>query len=238
MKTIIIMPAYNADHTIKKTVENIPKFYSQIILCDDKSQDNTLSVARNLGIEVLSHQVNKGYGANQKTLYNHAKKYNPDILTMVHPDNQYDTSILPDAVRMIKKGEADVILGSRMQTARENGMPWWKILGNRFLSLCERIVFSSNLSEYHSGLRFFKANLLETMPYNTFSDDFVFDSQFLAWCFGHGKKVKEIPTNCYYNNEVSSVNFKQSMIYGFKTLNVLVEYSFSGKYHETSSKRI
>ena len=224
------MPAYNAELTILKTIENIPKLYERIILCDDHSRDNTYDVSKKLGIETLRHEKNLGYGANQKTLYGLAKKYDPDIIVMIHPDNQYETLMLPKAITMIENGDADFILGTRMQMAKELGMPWWKIASNKFLSFFQRNVYGSNLSEFHSGLRVFKASILNEMPYQKFSDDFVFDSQFIAWCFGHNLKITELPTKCFYNNEVSSINFKRSLRYGFATIKVLGEYLFTDKY--------
>ena len=229
-KIVVVMPAYNAEKTLKKTIQDLPKVYERIILCDDHSQDNTLSVAENLDLEIVAHDKNLGYGANQKTLFKQLKQYNPYIIILVHPDNQYNTSILPQAIQMIKNKEADFILGSRMQTAKEDGMPWWKRSGNYFLSFWQRLIFSSRLSEFHSGLRIFRADILSKMPYNNFSNDFVFDSQVLAWCFGHKLKVKELPTHCYYNNEVSSVNLRRSIQYGFETLKVLIDYLFTKKY--------
>ena len=230
MSKLIIMPAYNAAKTLEKTIANLPDVYDRIILCDDKSQDNTITIAKKLGIQTIPHKKNRGYGANQKTLFQAAQKYKPDIIIMVHPDNQYDTSILPQAIEKISSGESDFILGTRMQTARKLGMPFWKILGNQFLSMWQRIIFKSSLSEFHSGLRIFRADILNQMPYENFSDNFVFDSQVLAWCFGHNKKISEIPTKCYYNSEASSVGMSQSLVYGLNTIKTLCQYVLSDYY--------
>jgi len=229
-RIIVVLPAYYAEKTIKKTVENIPKIYERLILCDDASHDNTYEVSRALGIETVKHETNLGYGGNQKTLYNLVRKYSPDVVAMIHPDNQYDSSMLAEAAAMIAAGQADLILGARMSTAKALGMPWWKILSNILLSGLQRAVYGSDLSEFHSGLRFFRANILDRMSYGEFSDDFVFDSQFIAWCFGHNLKVAELPAKCFYNEEVSSIDLKRSLKYGLATLQVLWEYRFSKRY--------
>ena len=226
------MPAYYAEKTLKKTVEKIPRVYERVIVCDDGSIDNTYQVSCELGFDTVRHPENLGYGANQKTLYRECKKYGPDIIAMIHPDNQYDTSILPEAIRMIISGEADLIIGTRMQTAARFGMPWWKRASNKFLSFLQRKVFSSGLSEFHSGLRIFNPKILEEMPIDKFSNDFVFDSQFIAWCFGQGHKVGEIETRCFYNDEVSSINLKRSLKYGLSTLRVLHDYLSSDFYQK------
>lgn len=231
------MPAYYAEQTIKKTVEGIPEIYDRIILCDDGSNDSTYRIASELGLEAVKHEKNLGYGGSQKTLYDLAKKYDPKIIAMIHPDNQYEAAILSDAVNMIERGKYDFIIGARMRTAKELGMPWWKRAGNRFLSALQRFVFGSELSEFHSGLRIFRADILSTMPYEKFSNDFVFDSQFIAWCYGHGLTIGELPAKCFYNEEVSSIDIKRSVKYGFATLKVLFDYIFRDIYKNGRKRR-
>lgn len=230
-RLIVVMPAYNAAETLTETIRALPPLYERIILCDDASDDATIRVARKFNnVEVLTHARNRGYGGNQKTLYNRVKKLPCDIVAMVHPDNQYDTTCIQDAIEMIIDNKADMVLGTRMATAKELGMPWWKRGGNRLLSTVQRRVFRTHLSEFHSGLRVFHASLLSEMPYETFSDDFVFDSQVLAWCFGHKKNIREVPTRCFYRPETSSINLRRSMKYGFATLLVLLSYRFGTRY--------
>ena len=227
---VVVMPAYRAARTVEKTVVAMPPIYDKIILCDDGSLDDTAAVAEHLGLWVMRHERNRGYGANQKTLYDAALNLNPSVVIMVHPDNQYDTSMLSQAVALVEKGTADVVLGTRMETAIKNGMPRWKRYGNALHSSLERSVFQNSLSEFHSGLRIMRADLLKQIPYHNFSDDFVFDSQFLAWCFGHHRMVAEIPTQCWYTHEASSINFRRSVMYGLCTVAVMGEYLLTTRY--------
>lgn len=229
-RVLVVMPAYNAGKTLEKTVSSMPPIADRILLCDDGSTDETLMIARRCGLEILQHDFNRGYGANQKTLYNRVRQLPCDIVAMVHPDNQYDTSMITHAVAMIHQNHADVVLGTRMATAKDLGMPWWKRSGNGLLSSIQRKIFHSNLSEFHSGLRVFRASLLQEMPYQIFSNDFVFDSQWLAWCFGHAQRVRELPTQCFYRSDVSSINFRHSLRYGLATLGVLATYTFTKRY--------
>lgn len=230
-RLIVVMPAYNAAETLAETIRALPPLYERIILCDDASDDATIRIARKFNnVEVLTHAHNRGYGGNQKTLYNCVKKLSCDILAMVHPDNQYDTTCIQDAIEMIIDNKADMVLGTRIATAKEFGMPWWKRGGNYFLSTIQRAVFRTHLSEFHSGLRVFRASLLSEMPYETFSDDFVFDSQVLAWCFGHKKNIREVSTRCFYRKNSSSINGRRSVRYGLATLSVLLSYLFGTRY--------
>lgn len=224
-KSIVVMPAFNAEKTLRETIRGIPSVLSsEIVLCDDGSTDNTAALSARLGVTTIRHRQNRGYGANQKTLYTYVRKKNPAIIIMVHPDNQYDTSILPEMVDRVVRGAADVVLGSRMRHARKNGMPWWKRAGNRFLTYLQNAAYGTALSEFHSGLRVFSSSLLDVMPYEAFSNDFVFDSEFLAWSLAHDFRVAELPAHCYYNDTVSSVNFTRSVVYGIETLHTLLRY--------------
>ena len=194
-RIIVTMPAYNAEQTIAATVERLPHVYDEILLCDDASKDKTAAVARSLGLTVFEHGRNGGYGANQKTLYYEALQRNPDVIIMVHPDNQYDASNVGTGIRMIERGEADFIIGNRMSTARKDGMPFWRYVSNRFLTICQNLVFQ----------------VLETINWEKNSDDFVFDSETIAWAFAHGFKFGEIPARCFYGFSESSINFKRSV---------------------------
>jgi glycosyltransferase involved in cell wall biosynthesis len=177
---IIVMPAFNAASTLEQTVRDIPAgFADEIILVDDASTDDTLRIARGLGLTVVAHAKNRGYGANQKTCYDEALTRDPDVVIMIHPDYQYDSSLSPLFAELIERGVCDVVLGSRVRTRREcldSGMPLYKYLSNRFLSIVENVVTGQNLSEWHTGYRAFSRRVLETIPYHDNSNDFVFDS--------------------------------------------------------------
>lgn len=223
-KIIIVMPAYYAEQTLYDTFQRLPSVYHEIILCDDGSTDQTQEVSRKLGITTLVHPTNQGYGSNQKTLYTVAMSRNPDVIVMVHPDNQYDTQCIPEMVARIRKGHADMVLGTRMETALGLGMPWWKYVGNKTLTLVQNTIFKTSLSEFHSGLRVYRAELFKVMPYHKFADDFVFDSEVIAWLVAHGYGIGEISTRCFYVPGVSSVGFLQSVKYGVGTLATLFRY--------------
>jgi D-alanine-D-alanine ligase-like ATP-grasp enzyme/glycosyltransferase involved in cell wall biosynthesis len=236
-KVIVIMPAYNAGKTLEATVRALPAQYDELLLCDDGSVDDTYRQSEKLGITTVRHGKNRGYGANQKTLYALALEKGADIVVMVHPDNQYNTEHVPDMVELIRKQSADLVLGSRMNTALEYNMPWWKYGGNRFLTTLQNSVFGTHFSEFHSGLRAYDARLLTRMPLHTFSDDFVFDAEVIAWCVANGYRIREVPTECYYNTSVSSVNFQRSVVYGFATLYTLFRYMY-GLYGQEMEKRL
>ena len=216
------MPAYNAAKTVKKTYGDLPKdLISEVILVDDFSQDQTVQKAKELGISVYTHQKNKGYGANQKTCYNLALKRNPDIIVMVHPDYQYDAKLAGVLCEPIVNGRTDIMLGSRIQTRHQvlaGGMPLWKYFANRFLTLVENLAMGLNLSEYHTGFRAYSNQVLRTIPYQKFSDDFIFDQQILISALSYGFNISEIPVPCKYFPEASSINFVRSTKYGFLTL--------------------
>ena len=221
-KIIVVMPAYNAEKTVEKTYDDLPKdLISEIILVDDASHDKTVEIAKKLGLTVYVHPKNKGYGGNQKTCYTQALKRNPDIVIMVHPDYQYDATLVGVMCEPIVNGRADIMLGSRIQTRTQvlaGGMPIWKYFANRFLTLIENLAMGLNLSEYHTGFRAFSTKVLKTIPIQKFSDDFVFDQQILISALSFGFNISEIPVPCKYFKEASSINFKRSSKYGILTL--------------------
>ena len=222
------MPAYNAEKTVSKTYQDLPKdLIREVILVDDASRDETIKEAKNLGITVYIHKVNRGYGANQKTCYGQALKRNPDIVVMVHPDYQYDVTLVGVLCEPIVNGRADIMLGSRIQTRRQvlaGGMPPYKYFANRFLTLVENLAMGLNLSEYHTGFRAYSAQVLKTIPYENFSDDFVFDQEILISALSFGFNISEIPVPCKYFPEASSIDFARSTKYGLLTLKTVLLY--------------
>jgi len=216
------MPAYNAEITVKKTYEDLPKdLIDEVILVDDASKDKTINKAKELGITVYLHKKNQGYGSNQKTCYNQALKRNPDVIVMVHPDYQYDASLVGVLCEPIVNGRADIMLGSRIQTRHQvlkGGMPLWKYFANRFLTLVENLAMGLNLSEYHTGFRAFSSDTLKNIPYNNFSNDFIFDQQILISALSYKYNISEIPVPCKYFADASSINFIRSAKYGTMTL--------------------
>ena len=228
------MPAYNAGSMVNKTVSDIKKgIAKEIILVDDASKDDTVIRAKKLGLTVYTHKNNKGYGGNQKTCYIQALKRNPDCVVMLHPDYQYDSKRIPQLIKPILDGHYDVMLGSRIRTRQEvleGGMPVYKYISNRFLTIVENVILGLNLSEYHTGLRAYSRKVLDTIPFKSFSDDFVFDSQFLISSALYGFSIGEIPVPVRYFPEASSINFKRSLTYGFSTLAVLGQYLLA-KFH-------
>ena len=226
-RIIIVLPAYNAAKTLEKTYADIPKDnIEKIILVDDVSQDQTVEVARAIGLEVVIHIQNRGYGGNQKTCYIEALKENADVVVMLHPDHQYDSKLVPELVRPILAGEADMVMGSRILNGRalEGGMPFWKYVANRTLTTMENIVYRTKLTDCHSGFRAYSRKLLTTVPFLLNSDDFVFDSQMIAQAVYLGFKIGEIPVQARYFPEASSVNFRVSAVYGLKTLGVMLRF--------------
>lgn len=226
-QVIIVLPAYNAAQTLEKTYLDIPKEkISKIILVDDVSQDQTVEVPRALGLSVVIHVQNRGYGGNQKTCYLEALKEGADVVVMLHPDHQYDSKLVPDLVAPILSGKADMVMGSRILNGRalEGGMPFWKFLANRILTTAENIVFRTRLTDCHSGFRAYSRRLLMTVPFLLNADDFVFDSQMIAQAVYLGFKIDEIPVQARYFPEASSVNFKVSTIYGLKTVGVMLRF--------------
>jgi glycosyltransferase involved in cell wall biosynthesis len=224
-RVIIIMPAYNAEKTLEATIAGLPTVYDDIILCDDASGDKTYDLAQRLGINSVRHPQNRGYGGNQKTLFRNALLSNADIIVMVHPDNQYDTSCLPRMIEILRDDPAiGLVIGSRMEKALLNNMPRWKYISNKFLTLCQNIVFQTDFSEFHSGLRAYRSSTLVQIPYEIFSDGFVFDSEIIAWLVANDVQIAEVPTHCYYLPESSSLGFSGSLRYGLLTLGTLGSY--------------
>ncbi len=225
------MPAYNAEKTVKATYEDLPKdLISEVILVDDASKDRTIQKAKDLGITVYTHEINKGYGGNQKTCYDEALKRNPDIIVMVHPDYQYDATLVGVLCEAIVNGRADIMLGSRIQTRSQvlaGGMPLWKYFANRLLTLGENLAMGLNLSEYHTGYRAFSSKVLKTIPYHKFSDDFVFDQQILISALSYKFNISEIPVPCKYFEDASSINFIRSSKYGLLTIYTVIIYLLS-----------
>jgi glycosyltransferase involved in cell wall biosynthesis len=226
-KIVVVLPAYNAAKTLGKTYADLPKDRIwKIILVDDVSQDQTVEVARALGLSVVIHVQNRGYGGNQKTCYLEALKEGADVVVMLHPDHQYDSRLVPELVQPILDGKADMVMGSRIMNgcALEGGMPRWKYLANRALTLLENVIYGTRLTDGHSGFRAYSRKFLETVPFLLDSDDFVFDSQMIAQAVCFGFRIGEIPVQARYFPEASSVNFRVSSIYGSKTLGVLARF--------------
>lgn len=226
-KVVVIMPAYNAARTLEQTYRDIPAtLVDLIILVDDVSQDETVLIAKRLGIRTIVHMQNRGYGGNQKTCYLEALKARADVVVMLHPDNQYDATRIPALIAPILRGEADLVLGSRLlqDNALAGGMPIWKYIANRALTLVENLAFQQRLSEYHTGFRAYNWKLLQTIPFVLNSDDFVFDTQIIAQARAFGFRIHEIAVPTRYFKEASSVNFRRSVTYGIQTLGTVIEY--------------
>lgn len=232
-KVIAVMPAYNAAKTITKTYKDIPRgVVHKVIVVDDGSRDRTVSVAKKLKLEVVIHPQNRGYGGNQKTCYTLALSQGADIVVMIHPDYQYDSALTGELIRPIIQNRFDVMLGSRIRTRKEalqGGMPAYKYISNRFLTFLENLVLGQNLSEYHTGFRAFKKDILKKIPFHKYSDDFVFDQQILFGAVAAGARVGEIPVPVRYFPEASSINFKRSATYGLSILRDLALWIIFGK---------
>ena len=227
-KVVIVMPAYNAARTLERTYADIPQdLVDHVILVDDVSRDETVEIAKRLGLEVIVHRQNLGYGGNQKTCYDRALEWGADVVVMLHPDYQYDATRIPDLVAPILAGDADLVLGSRfLGDPLAGGMPRWKFVSNRFLTGVENAAFGLHLSEYHTGLRAYSRHLLETVPYQLNSDDFVFDQELIAQVVAAGlrSRIGEVAVPTRYFEEASSVGFRRSVVYGLSTLRVVARY--------------
>ena len=226
-KVVVVMPAYNAGRTLRMTYEELPKEHvNLVILVDDGSTDDTIDVARKLNLQVFVHNRNYGYGANQKTCYTEALRAGADIVVMVHPDYQYDPTLLPQIIQPIVDGKADLVLGSRLKegSALQQGMPWWKYISNRFLTWLENKTFGLNHSEYHTGYRAFHRSVLETVNYAMNSDGFVFDQDIIAQAVAARFRIEEIAVPTRYFPEASSASLVQSIVYGLRIIALLTKF--------------
>ena len=226
-KVVVIMPAYNAEKTLEKTYNEIyQNFVDEIILVDDFSSDETKEIAKRLNITTILHKKNLGYGANQKSCYRAALKAGADIVIMLHPDYQYTPKLLPAIASMMAFDEYDAVIASRMlgNSALKGGMPLYKFISNRFLTEFQNFFIGEKLSEYHTGFRGFTRKILETLPLEDCSDDFIFDNQMLALILYNGYKIGEISCPTKYFKEASSINFARSCKYGLEVLKVSLQY--------------
>lgn len=223
----IVLPAYNAAKTLHRTLDEIPvNFRNNIILVDDASKDNTAELAREAGLMVFVHPQNRGYGGNQKTCYTEALAAGADLVVMLHPDHQYDATVIPHMVQPILDGDADAVFGSRMLGGRplEGGMPWWKFNANVLLTAIANIIFRRYLTEIHSGFRAYSRKYLETVRFMENSDDFIFDTEIIAQGMMNRLTFQEVPIVTRYFPEASSINLRRSIVYGFGILAVLFKY--------------
>ncbi len=229
-KIVVILPAYNAESTLEKTYQEIPfDIVDDIILTDDFSNDHTVLVAKKLGIKhIIEHPKNMGYGANQKSCYKKALDINADIIVMLHPDYQYNPKLIPAMCSLIANDVFKVVLGSRIlgKSALKGGMPLYKYISNRVLTLVQNILMGQKLSEYHTGYRCFSAAILKSIPFQNNSNDFVFDNQLLAQLCYNGIEIGEISCPAKYEKDSSSINFSRSVKYGLGVLGVSLKYFF------------
>jgi glycosyltransferase involved in cell wall biosynthesis len=229
-KVCVVMPAYNAEKTLEKTVAELDRAVADdIIVVDDASRDGTAALARKLGLHIVVHPKNRGYGGNQKTCYTEALSRGADIVVMVHPDYQYSPRLLAAMAGMVASGHFDAVMGSRIlgTGARRGGMPLWKYVANRFLTLTENLLVGYKLAEYHTGYRAFSRRLLEALPLEENSDDFVFDNQMLAQAIWYGFEIGELTCPARYFTDASSINFRRSVKYGFGVLGTGLEFRLS-----------
>lgn len=226
-KIVVVMPAYNAARTLKITYDDLPRGeIGEVILVDDASHDETVRMAKELGLTVYVHSRNFGYGGNQKTCYTEALRAGATIVVMVHPDYQYDPRLVPDMVKPIDDDKADIVFGSRMMgvSAYKQGMPWWKYLANKFLTGAENRAFRLRLSEFHTGYRAYRREVLENINFRANSDNFIFDQEIVAQAVEGQWRIAEIPVPVRYFPEASSASFVASTRYGFSILWLLTRY--------------
>jgi glycosyltransferase involved in cell wall biosynthesis len=224
----VVLPAYNAAYTLERTYAEIPfDIVDDVILVDDKSTDDTIAIAKNLGIKhIINHQKNRGYGGNQKSCYDTALSLGADIIIMVHPDYQYTPKLVHAIAHIIAQDVYPVVFGSRIlgTGALKGGMPYYKYVANRLLTTFQNILIGQHLSEYHTGYRAFSAEVLKSIPYNKCSDDFIFDNQITSQIFMKGYEIAEVTCPTKYFEEASSINFKRSSIYGLGVLRVSLQH--------------
>lgn len=227
-KVIVVMPAYNAEKTLEKTYNDIPKDVAdEVIVVDDDSHDKTVEIAKKLKLPIFVHDKNLGYGGNQKTCYKQALERGADIIVMIHPDYQYDATLTGYLIQPIMEGRVDIMLGSRIRSRKEalaGGMPLYKYVSNRLLTFIENLFLGLNLSEYHTGFRAYKTKVLENVPFELFSDDFVFDQEILISAHKSGFRMGEIAVPVRYFPEASSINVYRSFNYGLMILITLIRY--------------
>ena len=226
-RVVVVLPAYNAARTLERTVAALPRdVVDDVLLVDDASRDATVAIARSLGLRTYVHARNRGYGGNQKTCYREALALGADIVVMVHPDYQYDPRLVAPMASMVAAGVYDVVLGSRIigNGALRGGMPKYKYVSNRILTAIQNLLLGEKLSEYHTGYRAFARTVLETLPLDRNSDDFVFDNQILAQVFWFGFRVGEVSCPTEYAPESSSITFRRSCVYGWGVLRTSLEY--------------
>jgi len=230
-KVVVVLPAYNAEKTLKRTYDEIPfDIVDEVVLVDDCSKDNTCEEGRRIGIKhIIRHENNLGYGGNQKTCYNKALELGADIVIMLHPDYQYTPKLIPTMCELIASGLYPAVLGSRIlgKGALKGGMPLYKYFFNRFLTLSQNILINQKLSEYHTGYRAFSAEVLRKIKYQKNSDDFVFDNQMISQIFYAGFEIAEITCPTKYFDEASSINFRRSTTYGLGVLGTSLKYLFN-----------
>jgi glycosyltransferase involved in cell wall biosynthesis len=224
----IVMPAYNAAATVQQTFDDIPdSLKSQVILVDDGSKDDTVNIAKSLGIEVIQHEKNRGYGGNQKTCYKAALDKGADIVIMLHPDYQYDSRVSLIMAELIQFDICDMVLGNRIRTRSEalsGGMPKWKYFINRLSTFMENFILGQSIGDFHSGFRAYSRELLETVPFHENSEDFAFDQQFLVQTVAYGFRIGDVPVPVRYMDEASSINFSRSVKYGVGGLGAIGTY--------------
>ncbi len=228
-KVVVVMPAYNAEQTLERTVAEVPALVDEIILVDDHSRDGTAELARKLGLHTIRHEQNRGYGGNQKTCYRAALERGADVVVMVHPDYQYTPRLVPALAHCVASGLFDVALGSRILGGRAmaGGMPLYKYISNRILTATENLLISQKLSEYHTGYRAFSRKLLLELPLEENDDDFAFDNQMLVQAAFFGFQIAEVTCPTSYFEEASSISFRRSVTYGFGVLRAAVSFRLS-----------